>query len=467
MKNVKNIFAAAAVCVALFSCATSKDVYKSVDNAVFAVKYDTALAGIERAQAIPKGKKKPAKPIYPAGDEILLYLDKGILEHYAGKHADSAQDLEEAARLIQEAYTKSLSQAGASFIANDNTKDYAGEDYEDLYTNVIDALNYYHTGDTDNALVAIRGLNVKIQALNVKYADDAKKGIGALRESVENGPAPVKAIFLPLIDQLQIPAPATVNFSDSALGEYLGGILAKNSFDQNERANADSYFKALDAAVADAPAIYANKPAPSYDGDGKLIPGSLADQELNVPEGKARLNIVAFTGLAPELVQVDTEVPIVITKVMVLMTLSLPQLRDRTPGEPGASMSVTVNGQSVELPLIENIGAVINETYKAKASSIWTKTFIRTLVKYMVADQAAQAAVDKGTPPGLAFVVGKKLLGASEQADTRSSRYLPEAAYVGGVTLDPGDYTINFGGKAVDVKVEAGKLNLVELVSLR
>jgi hypothetical protein len=60
-------------------------------------------------------------------------LDKGLLEHYVGNYRDSSQDLENAERLIQDTFTKSVTAGIASYIANDNTKEYPGEDYEDIY----------------------------------------------------------------------------------------------------------------------------------------------------------------------------------------------------------------------------------------------------------------------------------------------------------------------------------------------
>jgi hypothetical protein len=64
----------------------------------------------------------------------------------------------------------------------------------------------------------------------------------------------------------------------------------------------------------------------------------------------------------------------------------------------------------------------------------------------------------------------------TEAADTRSSRYLPGKAYAGGITLNPGAYkvAINYysGGSVVhsvekSVEAAAGKLNLIEAVSLK
>jgi len=66
---------------------------------------------------------------------------------------------------------------------------------------------------------------------------------------------------------------------------------------------------------------------------------------------------------------------------------------------------------------------------------------------------------------------------ASESADTRMSRYLPDKAYIGGINLDPGTYSviINYyhGNNIIakeefaDVAVNLNALNLLESVNLK
>jgi len=142
---VKKVLLVAGVSVVLLSCATKSDVYSEIDAGVSKGAFEDALAVInEKGQAAKK-------PIYPEKNLILYYLDKGIVEYYAGRYEESAADLEDAERLIQEAYTKSVSAEIGSYFVNDNTEDYPGEDYEDIYTNIFNALNFYHQGDVEGA----------------------------------------------------------------------------------------------------------------------------------------------------------------------------------------------------------------------------------------------------------------------------------------------------------------------------
>jgi hypothetical protein len=137
-------------------------------------------------------------------------------------------------------------------------------------------------------------------------------------------------------------------------------------------------------------------------------------------------------------------------------------------------------GPSFDLELLENMGAVMAETFKARYNTIVAKTYIRTIMKYAVSVgggvAAAKAADNELLGWGVALL-GKLLADASEAADIRSSRYFPGRAYVGGVNLQPGiyDISVNFynGSSLVDsvkrfgVKVEAQRTNIIEAFSLR
>jgi hypothetical protein len=477
MKKLGKILALAVFSLALFACATRSDVYKKIDGPIGNESYDQALEAIADGQ-------EGEKPVYPEKNLILYYLDKGIVEHYAGKYDESAADLEEAERLIEEAYTKSISAEVASFIANDNTKDYAGEDYEDIYTNVFSALNYYHNGDIEGAGIEIRQMTEKFVRLEDKYAAEENKA----KEALENATA-------------ELPPGKPVQVSDSALGRYLSAIIYR-SLGQVDSARID--IEAIGTAYAKSPNVYSNS-----------VPAWIQD-ELSVPVDRARLNILAFAGLSP--VKEEEIVGRPILSIPSIPSIPIPPLLDgfryatyppsyvkklakegytfdtgndsvglllHLPSlSPRPSIidriEADIGGTKVTLDLLEDMGAVMAETFNARLKSIQTKTYIRTLLKALALEAAAVAAEAKKQPVKaieLAAMGGMAAFDKTEAADTRSSRYFPGKAYVGGLTLNPGTYnvTINYysGSRLVysvekpGVQVAAGKLNLVEAVSLK
>ncbi|MDR0400543.1 MAG: hypothetical protein LBH51_06325 [Treponema sp.] len=392
--------------------------------------------------------EKSRRKLYGRGDAVLYYLDKGMLTHYAGFYEESSGLLEEGERAIEAAFTKSIIQETASYLINDNTRDYGGEDYEDIYTNSFNALNYYHRGDMEEALVEIRRMNNKIRGLADKYG----VAISALQKRA-------------MEESLPIPpnAEAPSAFNDSALARYLGMLFYRGAgYADDARIDGDY----LRLAFANAPKLY---PHP--------LPGSL-DGELNIPPGMARLNLLAFAGLSPVKRENTFRLPIGEGHYV---KISLPELEYR-PSRISRVEAVFDDGRRFPLELLEDIGAIAGETYKARENFIYLKTIIRASLKGMssaVFDSLAEETEGGGSALfGLLSLSSQLYAEMSEQADLRISRYFPSHAYVGGINLSPGRYSFNVvyynsSGKAVgafryeDVPVLENRLNLTEAVCLK
>jgi hypothetical protein len=433
----------------VISCATSSKAYKEMDNAVQRTDFTTAVEELEKRQ-----RKK--KALYPKGNSISLYMDKGLLEHYAENWRDSSQDLQNAERLIEEAYTKSISQGFFSYIVNDNTRDYPGEDFEDIYINIFNALNYYNNGDIEGALVEIRKLTIsngKLDMLARKYEYIDPDTGRSLNDRVQSETG---------ISQL--PETKTTSFSNSALARYLSALFyqgigntdaSRLEFDQVQRAfttNNNIYKHSVPQAV---------------------------QQARDIPQGSARLNIISFAGLSP----IKEEAHIVhflpfSHPILQVAEFRLPVLV-RRPGRITGIEVIINETDRFNLELLEDLGAVIEDTFNARFSSILLKTYIRTILKYVVADVAAiETARQQNELAGLLVAAGARTaVNLSEGADIRMSRYLPEKAYIGGINLDPGTYSviINYynGNNIIDrrhydnVIVNLNGLNLLESVNLR
>jgi hypothetical protein len=395
-------------------------------------------------------------PIYSRNNSISHYIDRGLLEHYAGRYAESSASLQHAERLIEDAYTRSISQGFFSYILNDNTRDYPGEDFEDIYINVFNALNYYKRGSLEGALVEIRKLSMssgKLDMLARKYEYIDPSTGASLQDMVhrETGFS-------------DLPDTKSVNFSNSALARYLGALFyqgigdtdaARIEFDQVHRAfstNRNIYSHPVPAAV---------------------------EAARNIPAGRARLNIISFVGLSP-IKQESNFVHFLPFSHPVLMiaSLKLPVLARR----PSAitRIEVIVDGTNrFNLELLEDMNAVIEETFNARFSNILLKTYIRTLLKYVAADIAIYHTISsQGDAAGLlTAIAARTALEISERADTRMSRYLPGRAFIGGINLDPGTYSViinYYSGNNIiarddfnDVVVERRGLNLLESINLR
>ncbi|MDR3130936.1 MAG: hypothetical protein LBU18_05255 [Treponema sp.] len=432
----------AALCLlfTLTGCATANDAYRRIDNEAYYGKYDAGVSLIDEHQ----------KDMYRQRDALLFYLDKGLLTHYAKRFDESIPLLQEGERAIEAAYTKSLSQEIGSYILNDNTREYGGEDYEDVYINIFNALNYYHQNKLEDALVEIRRMNNKLQFLAVKYGN-LITGMQkmALEQSAE----------IPANEYLE-----SAKFNDSALARYLG-LLFYRGAGQYDDARIDRDY--LKTAFANAPAVY------SYP-----VPASV-DDELNVPPGKARLNTIAFSGMAP--IKEEAVIRIFISGGR-WIKIALPVLKER-PSMVGRVEALIGNGKErFELELLEDMGAVARETFKEKMALTYMKTILRAVLKgisSIVLDEASDRAEgNAGALLSILSLSAQLMAEASERADLRISRYFPGRAYAGGITLDPGSYPVTVNYYAVDgqliasrdygeIEIRADRLNLIEAVCLQ
>ena len=425
----------------LLSCAGAPDAYARIDAGVQAGSYGNALASLEDEEGPAR------KTVYTSKNQILFYLDRGMISHYAGLYSDSSQDLQTAEQLIEDAFTRSISQAIGSYLVNDNVKDYGGEDYEDLYINVFNSLNYYHRGDLEGSLVEIRRLNEKLNYFADKY-QKAKDKVMETNQQIDPGRLPMEAS----------------SFSNSALARYLG-VLFYRGTGRADSARVD--YEELGNAYSLAPAVYANP-----------VPSSVED-ELSVPDGMGRLNVIAFTGLSPVKVPETIYIPLPFPAPNNAARISLPKMIAR-PQVIQRAEAVLDTGERFKLELIEDMSAVARETFKSSYGLTVLKTAARAITKTAASAALAVAASDnkKGTD-GLGSLVGflgRVYTEASEQPDTRLSRYFPAYALVGGINLVPGDYkvTVNFYGSGglvyseqKEMTVRENTLNLEEFVCLK
>jgi hypothetical protein len=420
------------------SCASGNP-YVKVDDAVYRGNYQQGISIIEGDQ----------KSLYRNRDSILLYLDKGMLTHYAGSYEDSIQCLQDGERAIDAAYTKSITMEIGSYILNDNTKEYDGEDYEDIYINAFNALNYYHLDNLEDALVEIRRMNNKLQFLASKYGViTSNLQRKALEES---SPVPYD------------PASEVSQFNDSALARYLGLLFYRGIGNYDDARIDQDHIK---LAFANAPGVY---PFP--------VPGSV-DEELNIPPGKARLNILGFSGLSPVKVEEVVRIPLPEYRYI---KIALPVLQYRPSGVTRVEVAID-NGEVFDLELLEDIEAVARETFKEKAGLIYLKTILRATMKGVTSSVLSAASDEVGGQAGLFLWIAslgtQALAEVSERADLRISRYFPAKAWVGGLTLDPGVYSLRVtyyggNGKVIatsindHVEVRGDTLNLAEVVCTR
>jgi hypothetical protein len=220
----------------------------------------------------------------------------------------------------------------------------------------------------------------------------------------------------------------------------------------------------LRLAFADYPHIYSHP-----------VPSSI-DEELEIPPGMARLNVLGFSGRLPVKIQKTLRIPIGRNWIKIAVPVLSPM-----PSRIGSVNVIFDDGKRFDLELLEDIGKVAEATFSGKKNVIYLRTIIRATVKGMSAalfDAMSESSDEHGALFSVLSIGAQIFAEASEKADLRSTRYFPGKAYVGGVNLEPGVYSFTvvyrtMNGEIVaeryfkNIEVKAHTLNLVEAVCLK
>ncbi len=448
--------------------------YKDIEGDFSSRFYSGAAERIEKAKN--EGK-------YEAKDRVLYYLDMGIALHFAGRYQESNKFLNKAETSIEENFTKSIKKMLISFLLNDNALDYAGEDYEDIFTNIIKTLNYIHLNMNEDAMVEVRRTNLKLSRLQDKYSGMAKK-LNTSEKLKENE---AEANFIP----------GETNLRYSITGSYLS-MLGYRNMGKWDDAEIDRR-KLLEAS------------------SGRLK--DFSKQILSpVDENAVSVYTFCFAGKSPVKVQstllLDFDPDLNMARIMLPgkenieinsfcydgdkefhLKFAIPTIARRK--SQVRSIRTLVNGHvQGEMQLLEDYGQIAEETFKVKKPLIYLRAALRTLIKAAI-DSKAKEDIDKKYEEeseedteeeakqksknkfmaGLLKFAVDAITDATENADLRCWRTMPGRVYGGKLALPPGEHEIAFEyldnhGNVVDLErknvlINKNALNLIEGVSYR
>ncbi len=393
--------------------------------------------------------EKNTKSLYGKKSVVVQGLDEGLLSYYTGDYASAIKRLTKTESKIDDYFSKSISQSIESFIVNDLVIDYAGEDYEDMYLNLFKSLSYYHLGMLEDAIVEINRFENKSQHISQRYEADLVKA----RQAAENADS----------------VPVSVTFHNSALGQYLALLYHRADGDMDAAFSAARFLH--DAFITQ---------RKLYDFDE---PVKLVKDDLNVPKGKGRINVLAFSNGSPYKTQMYF--PAIVFDAVV----AIPFMQTRRPkvGFVGVKATNRETGKTYKSSMsqLESLENVAVDTFQTHSASIYSKAIARMLFKQVSTGLTREVGgvMMQSDDPTVAIIggilqvasfAGEVSAWLTEAADLRMSSYFPARADAGGLTVEPGRYDITMefyqekGGKLMyrkkfkDVSVKEGKLCLLE-----
>ncbi|MEJ2429254.1 MAG: hypothetical protein P8075_10085 [Deltaproteobacteria bacterium] len=388
---------------------------------------------------------------YHNRNQLLFYLDEGMLAFSVGDYEKAVQAFTAAEQLMEELYTISVSREATTFLINDNAAPYRGEDFESVMINLFLALSYVNLSKIEDALVEARKIDSKLAAINLQYDEEHRN---AYRED------PFARMLIGIFYEM---GQTRADLNDA----YISYSLAINGY--------DSEYQRFGISV---PTILAENGLSAAEFMGKSEQDKLQKRlplqqfpSLAERKERAEVYVLHLNGRAP------IKEPATIVFPMpdgFLLKLAFPTYVDVQRRIIGGRLYAKPLEQDgvfhATFAVAEPIGKIAEENLEDRKGRIMVKTIARVTAKYL-AIKAAQAAAagaggkDFGALAGfLTGITGNVLIFASEEPDLRSWRTLPAEILISKLTLAPGTYQLwaecyDASGKMVR-KVELGEREL-------
>lgn len=386
--------------------------------------------------------------------DLLYHFEKGELLRMKGDYAGSIGSWSQADAKIREwedaVKTDPSKLAGdiGSYIVNDTMRRYDGRDYEKVLLSVRLAQDYIAQGRWDDARVEIKKMHER-EAIISEYR--AKELEAAKKEADEKGvtiSSPKEINGYP-VDSLEAPeVKALKNAYESAVANYLAGFVYEALGEPSLAAA--GYRKAIEMR-----------------GNSPILESALKNLDGNrnrpLSAGVDTL-IIVETGNAPVIESLMLPIPLPIPSrngLRIIMTpLSWPLVK--SPEFLALPQQVTAGDKAVPLEMVTSVDHMARRAIADEMPGIIARSAVRAVVK-----GATQAALQESGSAGsiLALIAGVAAV-ATEQADERTWRTLPNAFSIGRAILPFGQNKLTFqtpsGPITRDVQL-SGKYALVTL----
>jgi hypothetical protein len=400
------------VFASLLGCGISRELTAIVDELNAKGEYSQARAYVEE-HAKDYGKR----------NRLLYQLDRGMLAFSAGEFSEAIQAFEEAERIMDELYTISLSQEATTFVINDNTAPYRGEDFESVMVNLFLALSYANLSQIEEALVEARKVDSKLTAINLQYSESQKNGY---QED------PFARLLMGILYEMG-------RSSDDLNDAYISYNLALQGY--------ESEYQRFGLAI---PQVLVENALSTAEFMGEEEEKRLRErfpfkQYLPLVERKEKAEVFGLhlNGRAP------VKEPDLVVLPMAdgfFVKLAFPRYKSVPKTIVGARLYAKPLEEDTafqaNFSMAEPIGRIAVENLEDRRVRIAAKTLARVTAKYLAIKAAQQEVSEKhgGLAGLLTIITGNFLAFASEEPDLRSWRTLPEEILISKLTLPPGTY---------------------------
>lgn len=396
-----------------------------------------------------------AEAQYGATSQLLYLMDHGMALHLAGRYEESAKVLEQADAMVEDLYTRQLRNEALSLIVNDAKRPFRGDPYEQVYINVINALNYARLGQLGEALVEARRIDHRLNVLadtvdKEDYQEDpfARYLSGLLYEA--NGD--LSNAFVAYRKSYEAYQRAQ-SWSEVTIPQTLKQDLLRIT----QRLNLSNEHAGYKQAF---PGI--SWPSGQNNGQGEIVligmhgrAPRLEDQFIDVPISLDALGLLLYTKqLGRNQPQQAGGVDAVLYGLQgEIVRISLPRV---VPQKTRVSFGrVIVNGvggqENYQTELMSSVTAAAKKNLADRLPSVTLRTVARAALKMSTAEGigygVSAAGKDEETRNLIHAIVStllKVLVITTEEADKRSWRTLPDEIHVSRFFVTPGPLTLKY-----------------------
>jgi hypothetical protein len=398
--------------------------------------------------------KKNGKKLYGKTNQLLYYMDIGVLYHYAGLYDSSNSYLLKAVDIHNDLFARSVTNEAASLMLNDNVRPYRSRPYELVLLHQIIALNFLAKGNTEDALVETRQTQLLMNELERKdkrgnkysadgmfhylssiaydadgKSDDAMISLFQSVKAFQQGPVPLPG---PIKDY----AYYMLEKNDRAEDVKLLDIAADEPRDKIAGLDNGETEVILIGYAGRGPALAENNWWGTYIKDGFLIMnykaanGAVETMQMAAPMLPAREYEKAAKGQKTA------------SGTTFHVSFSLPAVK-----QPASQTDhFTVRGASVTTAVptvaINNYDLQAQKNLDDTRAATLARTAVRVVIRTIAAQKAKSEMQTQSPVANLLIGIGTDVLADQlEHADTRCCFLIPKTVQIARIPVKPGTYT--------------------------
>jgi uncharacterized protein len=412
----------------LSSCAMRTDLYRDIEQSLASGNYAVAASAL-----------KANEEEFGESNSVLFNLELGLLTHYGAQYPESNRLFLAAERKMEELYTKSISTEAAALLVNDNVLPYEGEDFEKVFVNLFLALNFAQMGNIEEALVEARKVDLKLKEYSKQY-----EGKNTYKQDA----------FIRYVMGALYEAGGEINDA------FISYRKAYEGYDEYAKAYGTSCPTFLKADLVRTAGQL------GFDDERRQLEKQFGTKYSRPKQKEGALLAIIYSGRGPVKEQNKIRVSIPDEDGVVhTFTVALPKFVARGKGQARYDASLQGGGQSMRITaeIAEDVTEIAKKSLEDRLALLYLKAGGRAVLKYLASEKAKKEWKKENDELGnlaKSLLIDAAVI-ASEQADTRTWRSLPDRMLIIRAQLPAGTHNLQLSAEGQSRSLLAEQVTIV------